>query len=335
MTKQRSIYLFTKEILPQVYSPEAQSQVTALTENDGVIYSTESILNSPKDFKDVEIVFGGWGAPLFDKRLLQALPSLKAIFYAGGSVRGLVTEALWERDIYLTSAYRANAIPVAEYTLASIIFALKKTWSFNRTLKLGGDRESIDLTDAGAYKPSSIGLISLGAIGQLVAEKLQAFDLAVQAFDPFANESVFTQYELGRADSLETLFESSNVVSLHTPLLDETRGLIGAEHFRRMRKGATFINTSRGAVVKEPELAEVLRERPDLFAVIDVIIDESDYSKSALFKLPNVFLTPHIAGSMGHEMFRLGGYAVEECRRYLCKEPPITRIQRENMAMLA
>jgi phosphoglycerate dehydrogenase-like enzyme len=125
------------------------------------------------------------------------------------------------------------------------------------------------------------------------------------------------------------------VVSLHTPWLKETEGMITGQHIASMRPGATFINTARGAVVREQELIDVLQQRPDLFAVLDVTYPEPPAPDSLLYTLPNVVVTPHIAGPVGDECHRLGRYMVEELWRYLHGEELRWGITREMAKVLA
>jgi len=153
--------------------------------------------------------------------------------------------------------------------------------------------------------------------------------------DPFAGAATFEALGVARADRLEMLFSQCEVVSLHAPWLKETENLITGDLLRRLPEDGTFINTSRGAIVDEPAMVEVLRERPDLFAVIDVIRDESAYHSSPLTDLDNVFITPHIAGSQGRECHRMGALAAEECRRYLAGEPQLTPLTRASAERLA
>jgi phosphoglycerate dehydrogenase-like enzyme len=120
---------------------------------------------------------------------------------------------------------------------------------------------------------------------------------------------------------MEELFVRSDVVSLHTPLLIETHGIITGDHFKSMKRGATFINTARGQIVREREMIDVLSDRPDLWAVLDVTNDEPPRPQSELYDLPNVVLTPHMAGSVGKECRRMGQYMVDELKRYLAGEP--------------
>jgi phosphoglycerate dehydrogenase-like enzyme len=111
------------------------------------------------------------------------------------------------------------------------------------------------------------------------------------------------------------------VVSCHTPLLAETDGMLRGSHFSLMRPGAVFLNTARGGVVNEPELIEVLRRRPDVFAVLDVTDPEPPVKGSPLLSLPNVVVTPHIAGSLGAECRRMARMMIAETERYRRGEP--------------
>ncbi|HLP25139.1 MAG TPA: NAD(P)-dependent oxidoreductase, partial [Acidobacteriota bacterium] len=132
-----------------------------------------------------------------------------------------------------------------------------------------------------------------------------------------------------RRASIEEVFEIADVVSVHTPLLDETEKLIDGALLARMKHGATFINTSRGAIVDEPALIEFLRQRTDVDAVLDVTEPEPPLAASPLFDLPNVLITPHLAGCYGPECRRLGQFAVEEFQRHLAGQPLRGLVSRE------
>jgi len=131
------------------------------------------------------------------------------------------------------------------------------------------------------------------------------------------------------------LFDRSDVVSLHTAWKKETENLIRGHHFARMKPGATFINTSRGAIVAEQEMIEVLRQRPDLWALLDVTWPEPPVAGSPLYTLPNVVLTPHIAGSTGPECRRMGRWMIEELDRYLAGQPLRWRVNAEMAKLMA
>jgi phosphoglycerate dehydrogenase-like enzyme len=167
---------------------------------------------------------------------------------------------------------------------------------------------------------SVVGLVSYGTIGRLVRERLRAFDLEVIVYDPFLSEEE-ARAEGVRKTGLDELFAAADAVSVHTPHLTDTVGMIKGRHFERMKPGTLFLNTARGEVVDEPEMIAVLQRRPDLQAVLDVTAPEPPGPGSLLYALPNVVLTPHIAGSVGRECRRMGQAMVDEFIRYQAGQP--------------
>jgi phosphoglycerate dehydrogenase-like enzyme len=192
------------------------------------------------------------------------------------------------------------------------------------------DRNSHVAYGPGAYG-SVIGIVSLGRIGSLLCEKLRILDVKVIAYDPFLSPERARRLGVEMV-SLEELFSRSDVVTLHTPWLPETDGLIRGRHFASMKRNATFINTARGGIVREKEMIDVLIERPDLFALLDCVVEEPPPSHSMLYRLPNIILTPHIAGSQHDECRRLGRFMVEETERFLSGEDLRWQVTRERMA---
>jgi phosphoglycerate dehydrogenase-like enzyme len=165
-----------------------------------------------------------------------------------------------------------------------------------------------------------VGLASLGVIARTLLKLLKPFDLNVLVYDPFLSPAEALALGVEKV-SLEDLFVRSDVVSIHTPSLPETFGMITGEHIASMKNGATFINTARGELVRENEMIDVLTHRQDLQAVLDVTLVEPPPADSPLFTLPNVVLTPHIAGSVGTECQRMGRYMVDELERYVAGVP--------------
>lgn len=288
---------------------------------------------NPDVLAQAEVILSGWGCPRMDEAFLAAAPNLRAVFYGAGSIKGVVTDAFWQRDIVITSSYAANAVPVAEYTLSQILFCLKRGWQAAHAVKQERKWKAPDSNPAGNFG-STVGIVSLGMIGRMVAEHLQRFDLKVIAYDPFVSPEAARNLGVELC-SLDEVFRRADVVSLHAPWLKETENMITGKHFASMKPGATFINTARGAIVCEEEMIRVLGERPDLFAVLDVTWPEPPSPDSPLFTLPNVVLTPHIAGSLGAECQRMGRYATDELRRYLNGEPLHWRISRERASTMA
>ena len=331
--KPSALYVLSAASFPVIYGAPEQADLATLANFTAPPQTPESVAADPAMLADVEVIFSGWGAPKLNEAFLAAAPKLKAFFYGAGSVRGFVTDAFWDRNILLSSAYGANAVPVAEYTLSQVLFSLKHGW-----------RHSLHARDHHARGPAipmtgnygaTVGLISLGMIGRLTLKLLRQFELKLIAYDPYVTPAEAA--ELGvELCGLDEVFKRAEVVSLHTPRLKETERMITGAHFASMRENATFINTARGAVVCEDEMIEVLERRTDLMAILDVTYPhEPPLPESKLWRLRNVVLTPHIAGSTGEECRRMGRYMVNEFRRYLAGEELEWRITREKAAILA
>jgi len=332
MRRPHALFILHPCFFDAVYGPQDREELRKLTHFPEHCYSQAEIAARPEVLADVEFIYSSWGAPCLDEAFLNATPNLKAFFYAAGSIKGFVTEAFWERNIPITSAVKMNAIPVAEFALGEIILSQKWVWKYNQQIRELRDFPP-DRQPPGLYG-RTVAIISLGTIGCLVAEKLRHFDVRVIAYDPFASAEEASKLGV-KLVSLEEAFATADVVSLHTPLLEETTGMIDGKLLSSMKKGAVFINTARGGLVKEPEMIEALSRRGDLFALIDHTTDEPPAKDSRLYTLPNVRLTPHIAGSTGSEIRRMGHCMVEEVRRFLNGEPLQWQITREKEKILA
>ena len=326
----KGIFVLHTNAYERIYGPSELKEIGQLVDIYAPQQTAASIQEDPSILAEADVIFSGWGMAKLDEALLAAAPNLKAVFYGAGSIRGFATDEAWDRSITISSAYAANAIPTAEYALSQILFSLKRGWYYALTVKEQGaypKRTSVP----GGYQ-SEVGLVSLGMIGTRVARLLQAFDVRLLAYT--SSEEKATRLGAEKC-SLEDIFSRADVVSLHTPWLKETEGMITGELFSLMKPNATFINTARGAVVREQEMIGVLQQRPDLFAVLDVTYPEPPEPGSPLYTLPNVILTPHIAGSLDNECRRMGRYMVDELKRYLTGEPLQWEISREKAATLA
>lgn len=316
----------------EVYSEPIRQRLREVVDLRATDISEAAFLADEALLGEVEVLLGTWGVPELNEELLAKMPKLKAVFYAAGSVKGFVTDAFWSRGVPLVSAAGANAVPVAEYTVGVILLSLKRFFQqAEQCRQLGTFKRNG--SGAGNFR-TTIGIISLGVIGRLVIRKLQAFDHKVVAFDPYAPEALFRELGVERV-GLEELFARSHVASLHAPWLPETEKMIGRPLLEKLQKEAVFINTSRGALVNEADLISVLTERPDLLAILDVTYPEPPVTGSPLYSLPNVILTPHIAGSMGNECARMGELAVDELSRWLGGAELQHEVTREQLARMA
>ncbi len=328
----RAIYLLAEHAFDRIYGPDQRAAIEQMVDIDAELHTGETIEDRLDALTDVQVIFSGWGMPKVDAPLLAHAPDLEIIFYGAGSIRGFATDAMWDRGIRVCSAWAANGVPVAEFSFANIILLLKRAWRHALDIK-AQRRYSGKLPVPGAYG-STVGLVSLGEIGRQVCRRLQHLDVNVIAYDPYVDRQHTAELDAELVD-LPDLFRRSDVVSIHTPWLPETEGMIGGELIGSMKSGAGLLNTSRGAVIDEPAMIEVLQRRDDLSAVLDVTHPEPPAEDSPLYTLPNVVLTPHIAGSMDGECRRMGQTMVEECRRWLAGEPLNYEVTRERAKRMA
>ena len=318
-----------------IYSSEVQQEINKYVEIIAPPQTKESIGRNKALLAEAEVIFSGWGAPQFDQFFLDCAPKLKVIFYGGGSVKKIVSDALWERNIILTTAALANAIPTAEFAFSQIIFSLKRGWY--HVLKMKKHKEETRREEvAGAYG-STVGIISLGAVGCHVAKLLQNLEVKVIAFDPYISEKIASDLKI-QLHSLEEIFSSADVVSIHSPHLPATEGMITGQHIASMKKNSTIVNTARGQIIRQEEMLDVLMKRPDLFALLDVTYPWKLKPQSKLYRLyemDNTIMTPHIAGSQSTECFRMGRYMLDELKCYINQEPLKWQVTKEKISLMA
>lgn len=271
--------------------------------------------------RDTDILVTGWGCPFISREVLANAPKLRLIAHAAGTVKSLIDPSAYEAGITITNATDANAVPVAEFTLAAIIFSGKHVFRFRDLYRADTKRHTSHalMDEPIGNLRRTIGLVGASKIGRRVAKLLEPFDYTILLYDPFVRPDDPITSTAQRVD-LHTLLTRSDIVSIHAPSLPSTRGMIGAAELERMRDGTTLINTARGALIDEAALIAEL-ETGRISAVIDVTDPEIPPSNSALFRLPNVFLTPHIAGAVGSERLRLGQLVVDEIERFVAYQP--------------
>jgi phosphoglycerate dehydrogenase-like enzyme len=280
-----------------------------------------------------EVLITGWGCPPIDQAFLDAAPRLRAVLHAAGSVRHLATRPCWERGLLISSAADANALPVAEYTLAAVLLAGKDAFRLReRYRSLPRYPVEAETAPLGNYG-RRVGVIGASRVGRRVIELLRPLDLALTLADPYAEPAEAARLGVTLLP-LDDLLATSDIVTLHAPDLPGTHRMLDRRRLALIPDGATLVNTSRGGLVDHDALAdELLSGR--LNAVLDVTEPEPLPSTSPLHRLPNVFLTPHIAGSLGNERERLGRTVVEELERLVQGQPLLHQVNRSDLERVA
>ncbi len=280
---------------------------------------------------EAEILITGWGAPYVGREVLTLAPKLKLVVHAAGTVKGIVDACIFDAGIAVSHAAEANAVPVAEFTLAAIIFAGKHVFRFRDLYVADRHRDRthpMQHEAIGNYR-RAVGIIGASRIGRRVIELLKPFDYQVLLFDPTVDAEQAGALGTEKVE-LDDLMRRSDIVSVHAPSLPSTRHMIDASKLALMKDGATLINTARGALIDEDALLAVLKTgRID--AVIDVTDPEIPGPESAFYDLSNVFLTPHIAGAVGLERSRLGEMAADEAERFIKGEPMLYGLTLEGL----
>ncbi|GAA3075423.1 MULTISPECIES: hydroxyacid dehydrogenase [Actinomycetes] len=313
-----------------IFTPTARERLGALLDLEEELLTAET-RPAPENLAEVEVIVAGWGCPLLDEDLLDAMPRLRAVIYTAGSVKEFATQELFRRGVQVTSCADINAIPVAEYTVAAVLFSGKRVLQIARDYRESRDYRPFDeVPRPWGNNGLRVGIVSASRTGRLVVERLAPFDVDIALYDPTLTEPLPGT----RLVSLEELLAESDVVSLHAPAIPATERMIDAEALARMPDGATLINTGRGSLVDESALLAELNTRR-LHAVIDVTVEDPPPADSPFFDAPNLMLTPHIAGSQGNELLRLGDAALEEVERYVAGRPLTRTVSLDSLSYSA
>ncbi|WP_406055689.1 hydroxyacid dehydrogenase [Kribbella sp. NBC_00889] len=306
-----------------------EAAATVLPVGPGTSFLADPAINAA--LADVDVLLTGWGCPRIGPEVLDAAPKLRAILHAAGSVKAMVDPSAFDRGIQVSSAATANALPVAEFTVAAIVLAGKRAFRLAAQYRLER-RKSDPHAMPGSYG-TTVGLLGASRIARMVAERLRTFDLNVLISDPYLNEAEAAGLGAELVDN-DTLFSRSDILSLHAPLIPETVGLVDARLLGLLRDGSVLINTARGKIIDSEALErECVSGRID--AVLDVTDPEPLPPDSPLLDLPNVFVTPHVAGAVGNEIARLGELAVSELERLAAGEPLQHAINASEIGRLA
>ncbi|MEW9870750.1 alpha/beta fold hydrolase [Arthrobacter sp. HS15c] len=307
-------------LFSKLISPAAMSTLARFADLRGPVFEDFSAPEAQAVLADVEVLITGWGCPIIGTDVLAAAPKLRAIIHAGGAISGNLPPIPAGRNIVASNAGEANGRPVAEYTLAMILLANKQAFDSMRLYKQrrAAINRELEFPEAGNYR-KTVGLVGASRIGRYVARLLRPFQLDVLVYDPYL--SAADADALGvKPLPLEALMSKSDVVSLHVPVTPDTIGLIGAAELALLRDGATLINTARGEILEQSALeAELASGR--INAILDVAVPDVLPPGHPFYDLPNVVLTPHIAGSMGTELLRMGDHVVAELERYATGQP--------------
>lgn len=312
---------------PQVISEKTIARLSALGElsyNDGC--------GQNEALKGATIAITSWGNTTLDAAALDNAPDLKLVCHAAGSVKPIVSDELWNRGIRVTSSNAPLGMGVAETALGFTISASKNFYAFNANITAGGwaegkenIRELFDLT---------IGVVGFGWAGRHYAELMRNFLVDVVVYDPFISAEAIEAVGAKKV-GFEELLGMSDIVSVHAPSIPETYHMFNERTLAMMKKDAVLINTARGTLIDEAALAAHMNNGNLKYACIDVTDPEPPAVDNPLRTIPNVIMTPHLAGLTQNGLRRIGHHVANEIELFLKGEKMIAEVTREMLSRMA
>lgn len=251
------------------------------------------------------------------RAVLEGAKKLKLVGTCRGGVENLATDVLTQRGIPLVTIIR-NAQAVAEFTLGLMLTETRNIARSHRDIMAG--RWPTDFPNSehtSTLCNLTVGLVGLGNIGALVAQKLAALNIPVIGYDAYMSPEAMATLPIRPVDSMEAVFREADVVSLHLRLTEENRGLVNRRLISMMKPTAYLINASRGGLIHEGDLCDTLRKHGIAGAALDVFTDEPLPASHPLLALDNVTLTPHIAGDTVDAIARSPYLLAEKLQHYL------------------
>ncbi|WP_374118424.1 hydroxyacid dehydrogenase [Streptomyces sp. 8L] len=319
----RALLAMNPALTGELFPPQVRGRLEEWAELSLPEAVTDFQTPSPATLALVEVLVTGWGCAPIDAALLARTPRLRAVIHAAGTVKTFLHRDVLDHGVVVSSAAEANAVPVAEFTLAAIVFGAKRAFSLSRVYTDRRTHRTPDDFDRYAWVGGhglTVGVIGASRTGRRVIELLsRTLEARILLYDPYVDEARARALGAEPCD-LDTLLAGSDVVTVHAPATPLTHRMLDARRLALMRPGALLVNTARGSLVDTQALTpHLVSGRLD--AVLDVTDPEPLPRDHPLWDLPNVFLTPHLAGAQGNEAARLGAGAVEELRRYARGEP--------------
>ena len=280
-------------------------------------YTEDELKEALKD-RDIAVI--GWGCPRIAGDVIAGNDRLKLIAHTGGSVADYVDASTYAKGIRVVCGNKLFAKSVAEGTIAYMLSALRYIPDQVYDLKAGNWRSPAYVNDRGLLG-KQIGILGVGTIARFLMEMLQPFGCTFLVWDDnYTVDPAYLESVHARQTTLEEVMSSCSIVSLHAALTPKSTGMIGRHELEMLPQGAVFINTARGAIIRQSEMVELLQERTDIFAVLDVFAPEPVDLDSPLRQLKNVYLLPHRGGPTVDYRKTIGETVVKEIEKFLAGE---------------
>ena len=322
------------EMRRRILTPEAEQRLSQFASVVSPIRPKVTTEDLSYILNNAEACLTGWGTPPLSDEILTAHPRLGLVAHTAGSIRRLVSISAMARGIRVSHAATVIADAVAEQVILGALLCLRPLHKIDQEMKLGGDWMNLrDRYPGRLLGSQTIGIIGAGYVGRVVIRLFKAFGCRVLVSDPFLSRDQAETLGVELVD-LSALIGTVDILSLHAPVLPETRGMIGAEQIRSLRDGAIFINAARSALVDEQALLRELKTGR-ITGILDVFDQEPLPPDSPFRELPNLILSPHSAGHTIDTHQRQGDAMVDEIQRFFNREPLQHEVTPEMFATMA
>jgi D-3-phosphoglycerate dehydrogenase len=255
--------------------------------------------------------------------LLEMAPNLKLVIRAGEGTDNIDKVACQSKGVKVANTPGANNNSAAEHAIALMLSCLRNTPQAHQSMQKGDwDKNSFTGLE---LSNKTVGIVGFGRIGQIVARRLSGFEPKVLFFDPTVNTTDISYAQ--KTESLEQLFSTSDIVTIHTPLVPQTKNMIDAKLLGCMKKNAILVNAARGGIVDEQALLETLKKGSIRMAGFDVFSKEPLPGESELRNLPNLITTPHLGASTEEAQVRVGEMVVHQLQEFFLKQNLLNEVK--------
>lgn len=242
--------------------------------------------------------------------LITKAPNLKVIGKHGIGVDNIDVKAATGRGIVVVNAPESNINAVAEHALTLIMALTKNLVLLDHKVRLGGFALRTKFTNM-ELKGKTAGIIGLGKIGLILVKQLHSLGMKIIGYDPYVQTSAVEEIGVDLVGDLDKIFKTSDIVSIHVPLNESTRGMIGEQELKKMKRTAILINVSRGAIIDEQALCQALKNGEIAGAALDVFEQEPPATENPLFVLDNIIFSPHNAALTDEALIAMATHSAQ------------------------
>ena len=320
------------EMRKNVINERALARIRTLADEVVLNEGPCTVENVKKTIKDADIAITSWGHTTLDGEILDECKNLKLVIHAAGSVKPIVSDEIWKRNIRVCASTKPLGIGVAETSLGLAIAASKNFFEMNDDLHNGLYNEH--RSHVKELYELTVGVVSAGWVGRHFIKLMNNFGVDILLYDPYVTEKQAEEMGCKKVE-FDELLKASDIVSIHAPSITETNNMFNEETLKLMKPDAILINTSRGSLIDQDALYRHMVAGNLKYACLDVFTPEPLPVDSPLRTLKNAILTPHLAGLATNGRFRIGMHAADQIENFINGRALECEVKEEMLATMA